>query len=75
MIRQELKSRTVYGVALISASMLLLAYQVKIPFEIDLGQSRHAAQLRNFYDVESTDGVAYRWSSPSSSILFPGIGG
>jgi hypothetical protein len=55
--------------------MLFPAYQVKTPFEIDLGEPGDGAYLRNFYDIETADAVSYRWSSDRSSIFLPGIGG
>ncbi len=75
MIKNELKHRTIYISGVISAMMLFLAYQVKTPFEIDLGEQGDEAYLRNFWDIETVDALSYRWSSDRSSILLPGIGG
>lgn len=75
MIKNELKHRTIYILAVVSASMLFLAYQVKTPFEIDLGEQSSQVYLHNFYQIETADGFSYRWSSDRSSVFLPGIGG
>jgi hypothetical protein len=75
MIRHELKLRTIYILCGISVVMFFLAYQVKPVFEIDLGQQGAEAYLHNFHDIETTDGLSYRWSSDRSSVFLSGIGG
>lgn len=74
MIKNELKSRTIYVLALISVVGLFLAYQVNPRFAVDLGESGDTPYIRDLYDSESTDDLSYRWSAGKSSILFPGIG-
>lgn len=74
MIKNELKSKTIYVLALISVAVLSFAYQVNTRFVVDLGRKGDAPYLRDFHDSESTDGLSYRWSGETSSILFPGIG-
>lgn len=75
MIARELRGRAFYALAGIAILLLSLAYQIKTPFTIDVGATDDGAFLDNFYDRESADGLSYRWSSDSSSIVFPGIGG
>lgn len=75
MINNELKHKTIYMLGAISVAILFLAYQVKTPFEIDLGEPGDEAYLHDFHDIEIADGVSYRWSSDISSIFLPGIGG
>jgi alpha-1,2-mannosyltransferase len=70
----ELKSRTFYSLAAITVLLLSLAFQVRIPFAIGLGTAGDEAFLRGFYDVESADGLPFRWSGDRSSVVFPGIG-
>ena len=75
MVVDELKSRTLYVLGVISVAVLTLAYQVKAPIQIDLGEKGDGSYLRNFHDSERADGVSYRWSSDRSSVALPGIGG
>lgn len=75
MIKNELRCRTIYLLAMISVIMLFLAYQVKRPFEIDLGEQGDEAYLDNFWEIETADDLSYRWSSDRSSIFLPAIGG
>ena len=75
MVVDELKSRTLYVLGVISVAVLFLAYQVKAPIQIDLGEKGDGSYLRNFHDAERADGVSYRWSSDRSSVALPGIGG
>jgi hypothetical protein len=74
MISSELRSRAFYTLAALSLLALSLAYQVKAPVQIDLGAGEDAPFLRNFYDVEQSDGLSYRWSSDRSFVYLPGIG-
>jgi len=75
LLARELRCRAFYALAGISILLLSLAYQVRVPFAIDVGAQGDAAFLNDFHDRESADGLSYRWSSDSSSIVFPGIGG
>ncbi len=75
MVDREPQRKTIYTLAAISVAVLFLAYQVSGPFEVDVGQPGDEAYLRDFYAIETVDGVSYRWSADSSSIVFPGIGG
>ncbi|MGB3905270.1 MAG: glycosyltransferase family 87 protein [Anaerolineae bacterium] len=75
MVVNELKSKSVYVLWAISVVVLTLAYQVKAPIQIDLGEKGDGSYLRNFHDAERADGVSYRWSSDRSSVALPGIGG
>ncbi|TKJ30712.1 MAG: hypothetical protein CEE40_04260 [Chloroflexi bacterium B3_Chlor] len=75
MVVNELKSKSVYVLWAISVVVLTLAYQVKAPMQIDLGEKGDGSYLRNFHDAERADGVSYRWSSDRSSVALPGIGG
>ncbi len=74
MISSELRSRVFYTLAALSLLALSLAYQVKTPVQIDLGSGEDAPFLRNFYDVERSDDLSYRWSSDRSFVYLPGIG-
>jgi hypothetical protein len=74
MIAHELRGRAFYALAGITILLLSLAYQVKTPFTIDVGATGDGAFLHDFHDRESADDLSYRWSSDSSSIVFPGIG-
>ena len=74
MVACELKSRTFYSLAAISILLLSLAFQVRIPFAIDLGAAGDEAFLRGFYGAESAHGLSYRWSGGESAVVFPEIG-
>ncbi len=50
-------------------TMSFLAYQVKTPFETDVGEQGDEAYLRNFYDTETADDLHYRWSHERSRIF------
>ena len=71
----ELRGSAFYALAGISILLLSLAFQFKAPFAIDVGAPGDAAFLENFHDPEYSEGLDYRWSSDSSSIVFPDIGG
>ena len=75
MIKNELKSTTIYLLGVISVVSFGLAYQVKRPFEIDLGQRGDNLYLDSFWDVETVDGLSYRWTRERSYVFLPGIGG
>lgn len=75
MIKSEVKHRSIYILGMISVVVLSLAYQVRTPFHIALGEQGDEPYLRGFYDMESVDGLSYRWSSDRSTIFLPGIGG
>lgn len=74
MIRDELRGRTLYVVAVVSLAAIFLAYQVKTPLVIDLGQNGDEAYINGFHAAERADGLSYRWTSDRSSILIPGAG-
>jgi alpha-1,2-mannosyltransferase len=74
-VETELRGKTIYVLLLFSVLLITLGYQVKIPFEIELGEQGNDSYLRNFYDIETADDLSYRWSSDRSSVLFPGLGG
>jgi hypothetical protein len=73
MVVNELKSRSIYILFVVSLGVLFLAYQVRTPLELDLGAKGDAAHISGFYDPEYVDDVSYRWSSDSSSVSFRGF--
>jgi hypothetical protein len=75
MLVSELRGSPFYVLTGLSIVLISLAYQVKAPFAIDVGAPGDAAFLENFHDAESSGELDYRWTSDSSSIIFPNIGG
>ncbi|HUS71191.1 MAG TPA: glycosyltransferase family 87 protein [Anaerolineae bacterium] len=73
-ITAEVRSRAFCALTAVSILILSLAYQVKTPFAIDVGDAGDEAYVADFFDVEYADALSYRWSGNISSIVFPGIG-
>ena len=53
---------------------MLLAYQVRIPYEVRLGEEGDNCYLEGFYEPESNPYDVYRWSAKNGVIRFPSIG-
>jgi hypothetical protein len=73
MVVNELKSRSIYILFVVSLGVLFLAYQVRTPLELDLGTKGDGAYISGFYDPEYVDDVSYRWSSDRSFVRFRGF--
>lgn len=58
MVVNELKSKSVYVLWAISVVVVTLAYQVKAPMQIDLGEHGDTFYLRDFHDIEHVDDLS-----------------
>jgi hypothetical protein len=73
MVVNELKSRSIYVLLIVSLGVLFLAYQVRTPLELDLGARGDDAYITGFHDPEYAGDISYRWSSDSSVVSFQGV--
>jgi hypothetical protein len=70
---KELKRGVVYLVAVLSLGTLVLAYQLRVPLNVDVGSAGDQHFLSGFHDPERSDGLSYRWSSGLSTIRLRGV--
>jgi len=69
MIKNDLKSGTIYILGVISVAMLFLAGRMKTFFQIETGEQGDETYIRNLRDTESSDDPSSRWSHDNSPIF------
>jgi alpha-1,2-mannosyltransferase len=59
--------------ALIASLALLAAYQIPYTYTMDLGDARDSFFNAGFQGVEDDPSLNFRWTTPNSSLVFPGV--
>lgn len=72
--RLILRGRHICLLLLLFLTGISLGYQVRIPYEVRLGDPGDHSYIEGFYEPESNPSEVYRWSGAKAAIRLPGIG-
>ena len=72
--RVILHGRHICVLVLLLMTGISLGYQVRMPYEVRLGEAGDARYIEGFYEAESNPFDVYRWTAAKAAIRFPGVG-
>jgi len=63
-----------FFVLLLLIAAISAAYQIRVPYEVRLGENGDTRHITGFYPPESNPYDVYRWSGEKAIVRFPGVG-